>query len=61
MQVLSCLVGHHIAQEQVYSIVKRTMREADINEDQFISLEEFKQVRGLNSKITSSSLSLMYM
>ncbi|XP_003385569.1 PREDICTED: calcineurin B homologous protein 1-like [Amphimedon queenslandica] len=41
--VLSCLVGHHIAQEQVYSIVKRTMREADINEDQFISLEEFKQ------------------
>ena len=44
VQVLSCLVGHHIAQEQVYSIVKRTMREADINEDQFISLEEFKQV-----------------
>ena len=43
-QILSCLVGVNIPQEQINSIVRRTMREADLDKDDFISLSEFKAV-----------------
>ena len=38
------MVGMNIPQEHVHSIVKRTMKEADEDKDDFISLEEFKKV-----------------
>ena len=38
------MVGLNIPKDQVSSIVKKTMKEADEDKDNFISLEEFKKV-----------------
>ena len=43
------MVGMNIPQEHVHSIVKRTMKEADEDKDNFISLEEFKKVNIFNN------------
>ncbi len=39
--VLSAMVGLHIPKEQLNSIVRRTMKEADKNDDNLIDMEEF--------------------
>lgn len=41
--VLSAMVGLHIPKEQLNSIVRRTIKEADKDKDNCINLEEFKQ------------------
>ena len=38
------MVGMNIPKDQLNSIVKRTMKEADCDKDGFISLDEFKKV-----------------
>lgn len=44
--VLKAMVGLHISNEELTSIVRRTMREADKDQDGFIDLEEFKTALG---------------
>lgn len=44
-QILQKMVGLNITEEQLGSIVKRTMKEADKNKDELIDIEEFKRVR----------------
>ena len=38
------MVGIHIPREQINLIVRRTMKEADLNKDDSISFDEFKKV-----------------
>ena len=39
------MVGHHIPGEQLDLIVKRTMKEADEDKDNFLNFDEFKKVQ----------------
>lgn len=39
------MVGHHIPHEQLDLIVKRTMKEADEDKDNFLNFDEFKKVQ----------------
>ena len=56
------MVGIHIPKEQINLIVRRTMKEADVNKDDAISFEEFKKVtvERMSLLLSLKSLSLNF-